>query len=113
MVEAMPILADFASKNKCISKDNVRAPGDNNVNTNSTKNGNANIDNLPPDLLGSRPIQQPPTPSHVHAPCPALSALLAPLNRNKNGLSKNSKLNMLELSYMIGLTMNIELNLKC
>ena len=95
MVEAMAIFADFASKNNCISKDsridNVSATGVDNVNTNRTKNDNANNDNLPPDLLGSRPIQQPPTPSHVHAPCPALSALLAPLNIGKNCLSKNSK----------------------
>ena len=32
--------------------------------------------NLSPDLLGSRPIQQPPTTSHVHAPFPALFAVV-------------------------------------
>ena len=35
-------------------------------------------ENLPTYLLGARPIQESPTPSPVHSPCPALSALLAP-----------------------------------
>ena len=33
---------------------------------------------LPPNLLGTSSIEQPPAPAPVHPPCPALTALLAP-----------------------------------
>ena len=67
--------------------------GDLSVSTNSISKGNVKKpyhsqqkfhwynmyeENLSADLLGTCSIKQPPTPSPVHSPCPALSAPLAP-----------------------------------